>query len=214
MEKSNIIENAKNYIREFFRDESTGHDYYHIMRVYKLAVSIAQKENADMFIVELAAILHDVDDSKIVGKDSNNAYNFLKSQDIDEDTFNKVMYIIENQSYRKTMENKSKLKTIEAMIVQDADRLDGIGAIGIARVFTYGGGKNRQIYDPNQPISTYMTEEQYVNNKSTSINHFYEKLLKLKDLMNTSEAKKLAENRHRFMEEYLQEFFDEWEGKK
>lgn len=209
-----IIENTIDYIKNFFRNDCTGHDYFHIIRVYKLAREIAILENADIFIVSLAALLHDVDDSKVTIKGNNNALNYLKSQNIDSDTIDKVMYIIENQSFRESINNNSELKLFEAKIVQDADRLDSMGAIGICRSFTYGGHKNRKVYDPDKKPIVYETKEQYVNNDSTTINHFYEKLLKLKDLMNTETAKKIAAHRHEYMLNYLEEFYDEWNGRK
>ena len=167
-----------------------------------------------MFIVQLASLLHDVDDIKLVDSNSNNAYEFMKSQKLDEETISKVLYIIENQSFKKSIKSSIKLNSKEAMIVQDADRLDAIGALGIARAFAYGGSNKKQIYNPEIKIIKYETEKQYTNNNGTSINHFYEKLLKLKDLMNTDTAKKMAKHRHDFMEEFLAEFLAEWNGEK
>ena len=214
MEKEIIIGNAIIYAKDFFNKDSQGHDYYHTIRVYETATKIAKKENADLFIVQLASLLHDVDDIKLVDSNSNNAYEFMKSQKLDEETISKVLYIIENQSFKKSIKSSIKLNSKEAMIVQDADRLDAIGALGIARAFAYGGSNKKQIYNPEIKIIKYETEKQYTNNNGTSINHFYEKLLKLKDLMNTDTAKKMAKHRHDFMEEFLAEFLAEWNGEK
>ena len=213
MEPDKILENTKKFIQDFYKNEFSGHDYFHTMRVYKMATRIAKTENADVFIVQMAALLHDVDDDKLPGS-GYNAINFLRSQNLSEEIIGKIMYIIENQSFRNSIGGKQKLETLEAKVVQDADRLDGIGAIGIARTFAYGGNKNRKIHNPERKPMEYQSKEEYHQSDNTSINHFYEKLLKLKDMMNTETAKKIAESRHEFMEKFLREFFAEWDGEK
>jgi uncharacterized protein len=199
-QRDNVIANTKKFICDFYKNDSSGHDYWHSIRVYNNARKIAKLEKADLFVVELAALLHDVDDEKLVSKSNNNAVNFLKFQNIDKEIIEKVRYIIENQSFKKSIGNNKRLKTIEAMIVQDADRLDAI----------YGGSRRKEMHNPIKGINNYQTQTDYLNNDNTIINHFYEKLLKLKGLMNTKTAKALAAKRHKFMEDFLKEFFGEW----
>lgn len=197
-------------VKNFFKEDFSGHDYQHTQRVTKLAMYIAEKEKADIKIVELAAPLHDVDDYKITGKPDLhfNAIKLMNKYDIDENVQEKVLRIIEEVSY---MANDSvKPTTLEGMIVQDADRLDAIGAIGIARAFMYGGSHGNLMHDPDIKPDLCMTKDEYINSNSTTINHFYEKLLLLKNMMNTGTAKKLAVKRHAFMEEFLEEFLTEW----
>lgn len=213
MEQGKILENTKKFVENFFKNEFSGHDYFHTMRVYKMATRIAEAEGADIFVAKMATLLHDVDDDKLP-RSGDNAINFLKSQNLSSEMIDKIMYIIENQSFRNSIGQNTRLQTLEAMVVQDADRLDGIGAIGISRVFAYGGNKNRQIHNPGRKAMEYQSKEYYHENDSTSINHFYEKLLKLKDMMNTETAKEIAEHRHKFMEDFLEEFFAEWDGEK
>lgn len=206
----NKIDLLKLDVKNFFKEEYSGHDYQHTQRVTKLAMYIAGKEKADTKIVELAALLHDVDDYKITGKhDSHfNAIKLMNKYDVDENIQEKVLRIIEEVSY---MANDSvKPETLEGQIVQDADRLDAIGAIGIARAFMYSGNHGNLMYDPDIKPNLCMNKDEYINSNSTTINHFYEKLLLLKDMMNTSTAKKLAVKRHAFMEKFLEEFLMEW----
>ncbi len=204
------------FIRNIFAHDSSGHDYYHTERVYRLALKIAQKENASLKVVRLAALLHDVDDIKIspnTHKDKLNALNYMKINNIDDNTINSVLTIIDEVSFVGT--DSVIPSTIEGKCVQDADRLDAIGAIGIARAFAYGGSKGRKIYDPTIPPKLNMNENEYRNNNDgTSINHFYEKLLLLEGMMTTDEGKRLARNRHKFMKEFLDEFMSEWNGEK
>ena len=209
-----LIELTIEYIREFFKNDFSGHDFYHTIRVYKLAKHIAKTEKCDMEIVSLAALLHDVDDIKLVGKQKErfiNAKTFLRNYNYNEEQIEKICHIISQVSFKGN--NSVKPDSIEGMIVQDADRLDATGAIGITRTFTYGGNHNLPIHIPESKYKENMTEEEYYNHKGTSINHFYEKLLKLKDLMNTKEAKRIAEHRHKYMETFLEEFYLEWDGK-
>ena len=211
-----IIENAIKYVHEIFARDFSGHDFYHTMRVYKTAVQIAVRENADILTVQLAALLHDVDDIKLSPTTysvKKNAVDFMKQNKLSDEIINSVCKIIEEVSFAGT--DSVVPSSIEGKCVQDADRLDAIGAVGIARAFAYGGNKGRKMYDPNIKPMTNMNKEQYrQNDNSTTINHFYEKLLLLKDMMNTETAKKVAERRHAFMQTYLDEFLAEWNNEK
>ena len=213
MDKNEIVNKTVEFIKEKFYGEGSGHDYFHIYRVYRTALYIAERENgADKYIVSLAALLHDVDDWKFTDTNETNTSNiekFLRSVDADDDTIERVCAIIKKISFKGGVVDSTQ-KTIEGKIVQDADRLDAIGAIGIARTFAYGGSKNRMMYDPSIKPQTFMTLDEVKNTKNHTINHFYEKLLKLKDMMNTETGKKLAKERHEFMEEFLKEFYKEW----
>ena len=208
-----IIDKGIEFVQWFFEEECSGHDYFHTLRVVKLAKQIAQEENANQEIVVLAALLHDVDDIKVspnTNKNKDNARRFLKENHVDEDTINLICEIISEISYKGV--DTVPGKTLEAKIVQDADRLDALGAIGIARAFAYGGNHNRMMYDPDIEPHLNMNEEEYRNHVSTTINHFYEKLFNLKDLMNTHSAKELAISRELYMKEYIKQFLDEWDG--
>lgn len=211
-----VIENAIEYVKQIFANDCSGHDYYHTMRVYRLAVQIAKEENADMLIVQLAALLHDVDDAKLSPETyatKKNAVDFMESNSVDNEMIEAVCKIVEEVSFVGT--DSVVPSTIEGKCVQDADRLDAIGAIGIARTFAYGGSKGRKIYDPEIKPLVNMSKEEYCQNQnSTSINHFYEKLLLLKDMMNTETAKRMAEHRQAVMGAYLEEFMLEWEGER
>ena len=204
------IEKAK----ETFQNDYSGHDFWHTLRVYNVAKTIAEKEKCDMEIVCLAALLHDFDDAKITDSTTEleNATNWLKENNYPLDRINLIKEIINNISF-KGIDTKIP-NTIEGKIVQDADRLDAIGAIGIARTFAYGGSKGREMWNPNEQYIDNMNEEEYRKNKGNTINHFYEKLLKLKDMMNTDTAKEMAKHRHLYMEKFLEEFYEEWNGKK
>ena len=214
-----IIDKTKEYVKNKLEGEGSGHDWWHILRVYNNALDIAEKEgNCDIFIIELAALLHDIADWKFndgnLDKGSEIAGLFLADLNVDEKIIEHVSDIIKNISF-KGANVKNTITTKEGMIVQDADRLDAIGAIGIARTFAYGGSRGRKIYDPEIKPKIKMNKDEYQKNKnSTSINHFYEKLLLLKDMMNTTEGKKLAEHRQVVMQEFLNEFMQEWEGEK
>lgn len=211
-----MIENALEYIKELFSGDSSGHDYYHTVRVYKLAVEIAKQEKADVNIVQLAALLHDVDDSKLSPETHDtkkNAVDFMAANKVDAKVMEAVCKIIEEVSFAGT--DSVVPSTIEGKCVQDADRLDAMGVIGIARTFAYGGSRGRTLYDPDISPQMGMGKEEYQKNQNTtSINHFYEKLLLLKDRMNTAMGKKLAEHRQAVMEEFLAEFMAEWEGER
>ncbi len=214
MEKQIIIEKTKSFIKQKLDGEATGHDYWHIQRVYELSIYIAEKENADLFVVSLAALLHDVADHKFHNGNSSIgaqiSKEWLDNLGVAKDVIQTVTDIVETISF-KAGTNHVKQKTLEGMIVQDADRLDAIGAIGIARTFAYGGNKNREIYNPDIKPKTYENYSQYTNTKNHSINHFYEKLLLLKDQMNTKTGKKIALERHQFMELFLHQFYKEWD---
>ncbi|MGN0251581.1 MAG: HD domain-containing protein [Oliverpabstia sp.] len=211
-----MIENAIRYVEQIFADDYSGHDYHHTMRVYRLAVQIADKENADMLIVQLASLLHDVDDVKLSPETHDtkkNAVEFMRSNSVDDKIINSVCNIIDEVSFAGT--DSIVPSTIEGKCVQDADRLDAMGAIGIARAFAYGGSKGRKIYDPDiKPLRNMNKVNYRQNHNSTSFNHFYEKLLLLKDMMNTETAKKMAEHRQSVMEDYLEEFVAEWDGER
>ena len=210
---NDIIDKTLIYVKDFFANEFSGHDFYHTLRVYNLAKYISDKERCDKELVCLAALLHDVDDYKIVGKEAEPFYNakkFLRSENYSENNIDKICRIISQVSFKG--KDTVTPDTIEGKIVQDADRLDAIGAIGIARAFTYGGNHNKPMHIPDLDYKENMSEEEYYNNVGTTINHFYEKLLKLKDLMNTETAKSLANHRHDYMEAFLKDFYDEWEG--
>jgi len=214
MNKTEIIQKTERFIESEFRSEGSGHDWFHVDRVRKMALRIAEQEDCDLFIVEMAALLHDLDDWKLTGAESQNGSKTRKWLDInelEEEVALHILKITEEVSF-KGAGIETPVQSIEAAVVQDADRLDAIGAIGIARTFTYGGHKSRLIYDPS--ISPVMHDDfqEYKNNTAPTINHFYEKLLLLKDRMNTETARTIAEQRHQFMNEYLSQFYEEWEA--
>lgn len=208
MDKDVILKETKSFVKNKLYKEGSGHDWFHIKRVYNLATYICEKEGGDKFIIKMASLLHDIDDWKF----SNNnkiTESFLKSICVDEESIYKIMNIITTMSYKGGVVN-SYQNNLEGKIVQDADRLDAMGAIGIARAFTYGGSKNILMYNPHIKPKNFQNLDEVKNLDNHTINHFYEKLLKLKDLINTDTAKQIAEERHRFMEIYLDEFYYEW----
>jgi uncharacterized protein len=210
MEEAKIIGAAKEYAADIFKDDCSGHDDDHTLRVFENAQRILKTEpQANAFIVSLAALLHDVDDIKLFPNDFDyqNARKFMVDQAIDSKIQERVVDVISQVSFKAN--ETSTPSALEGKIVQDADRLDAIGAIGIARAFAYGGSHHRKIYDPKEKPKTDMTYEEYRNGTSSTINHFYEKLLLLKDLMNTEEAKRMAIQRQRFMLVFLEEFYAE-----
>lgn len=216
MTQTQIISNTKFFVQETLKHAEGGHDWFHILRVYNNARNILSNETADSFVVELASLLHDIADSKFHNGDEEigpkKAKAFLKTQSVDSKVVNHVVNIIKNVSY-KGGHSSSDFHSIELDIVQDADRLDAIGAIGIARTFNFGGFKNNPIYDPEVQPNPIQSKEEYKKSNSPTINHFYEKLLLLKGKMNTKTAKKIAAQRHEFMEDYLDQFYKEWNGK-
>ena len=214
MNENDVIKNAMEYVKERFSEEYSGHDYWHALRVYRLASKIAKKEKADLFTVQLAALLHDVDDIKIspdTHEKKSNAVSFMRKNGLEEDAIARICRIINEVSFAG--DDSVIPQWIEGKCVQDADRLDAIGAIGIARAFTYGGNHNRTLYDPAEKPEKNMTKEKYQCHISTTINHFYEKLFHLKEMMNTSFAKEIAERRDKIMHDFIEEFLLEWEGK-
>ena len=215
MTRDTVLANTENYVKQALEGAEAGHDWWHIERVRNLALQIGRQEEADLFIVELAALLHDIADSKFNDGDETRgpreAEKFLSEQLLPPGEIDHVIRIIENISFRKSLDGNS-FSSIEFSVVQDADRLDAIGAIGIARAFNYGGFKNRIFYDPSIPPEVHGSSESYKKSTAPTINHFYEKLLKLKDKMNTATGKKMAADRHHFMESYLEQFYKEWQG--
>ena len=210
-----LIETTINFVKKELQHAEAGHDWWHIERVWKSAKAIAKEEKVDLIVVEFAALLHDIADSKFYNGDEEigpqKAGDFLKSIAIDEATIVHVQEIIRNMSFKSSL-GELKFSSPEMLVVQDADRLDAIGAIGIARAFTYGGFKNRELYNPDIKPALNQSKEAYKNTTAPTINHFYEKLLLLKDKMNTQTGKKLAQKRHQFMEAYLEQFYGEWNG--
>lgn len=215
MDRNKIIENTTCFVKKKLEKDATGHDFWHIHRVNEMSKRIAREENANIYVCELAALLHDVADDKLVEDEKEGLkkvrdfleYNKVEQQDVDH-----VMEIISTMSF-KGGNNKKEMSTLEGKIVQDADRLDAIGAIGIARCMCYSGAKGRPIYEPSEVVRENMSIEEYRSSKGNAINHFYEKLLKLKYMMNTDTGKKIAESRHKYLENFLEQFNNEWEGK-
>ncbi|MVN22828.1 HD domain-containing protein [Mucilaginibacter arboris] len=210
-----IIQKTATFVKQTLQNAESGHDWWHILRVWNNAKQIAQTEEVDLLVVELAALLHDIADSKFHNGDeeigSKTAGDFLKSIEVDAEVIGHVQQIIRNMSFKSSF-GEATFSSEEMKVVQDADRLDAIGAIGIARAFTYGGFKNREMYNPEIEPNFNLTKEAYKNSTAPTINHFYEKLLLLKDRMNTKTAPKIASQRHQFMELYLEQFAAEWNG--
>jgi uncharacterized protein len=215
MSQRQILEKLSATVKLKMSSESSGHDWWHVYRVWKIATHLAKDEKADLFVVELGALLHDIADYKFHGGDESIgprvAREMMEELKVDPKAIDHVCEIIAHLSFKGAgVENQ--IKTLEGKVVQDADRLDAIGAMGIARAFAYGGHKGRSIHNPDVKPTLHQTKEAYKSNESTSINHFYEKLLLLKDRLNTQAAKRIAQGRHEFMEEYLRRFLAEWEG--
>ena len=212
-----LIDRTIAFVKEKLDKAEGGHDWFHIERVYKNAMVIAQQEECDLAVVKLGALLHDIADSKFHDGDETigprTARLFLESESVDEQTISHVINIIKNISF-KGGNFGQQFTSKELEIVQDADRLDAIGAIGIARTFNYGGFKNRAIYNPAIAPNLNMSKEEYKKSEAPTLNHFYEKLLLLKDKMNTETGKKIAQARHKYMENFLSQFYAEWEGEK
>lgn len=210
-----VILSTIEFVKETLANAEGGHDWFHIERLWKTARHIAEEEKVDIHVVELAALLHDIADSKFHNGDESVgpriARTYLESKNLPNEIVEHVVMIIENISF-KGGNHVTNFSSKELLVVQDADRLDAIGAIGIARAFNYGGFKNRALYDPSIPPNLNMDKETYKKSSAPTINHFYEKLLQLRDRMNTATGKKIAEERHRFMELYLEQFYKEWSG--
>ena len=219
MTDKNIIEQTIVFVKKTLQGAEGGHDWFHIHRVFLNTQSIARKEKVNHLIVSLGALLHDIADSKFHDGDESIgpkvASEFLTSLNVEQEVIDHVVQIIENISFKSSLETKLKerFNSIELQVVQDADRLDAIGAIGIARAFNYGGFKNRELHNPNVLPNLNMSKEEYKKSTAPTINHFYEKLLLLKDKMNTSTGKRIAQQRHQFMLDYLVQFDNEWKGK-
>jgi len=217
MNDAEIIEKTIAYVRQELENAEGGHDWFHIQRVFRNTLLIAKEENVDVLTVSLAALLHDIADAKFHGGNEKvgpqKARGFLKTLGVPRGVRNHVITIIRNVSYKNSLENRQeKFDSPELQVVQDADRLDALGAVGIARAFSYGGYAGRKLYDPEIPPKPKMSKAEYKKNTGPTINHFYEKLLLLRDMMHTDTGRKLAEHRHQFMLEYLEEFFREWKG--
>lgn len=209
----NIIGEAASFVKKIFMDDPGGHDHFHTMRVYKMAARIAEQEGADILTVSLAALLHDVDDIKLspgTHKNKDRAAAFLREQGVSEEMTEAVCSIIKEVSFMGT--DSVVPGTPEGRCVQDADRLDALGAVGIARTFAYGGSHGRAIHDPDIEPAHGMNGEEYRSHVSTSVNHFYEKLFLLRGMMNTDTGRRLAAQREAYMKDYISEFLDEWEG--
>ena len=219
MDKEKIITATIAFVKKELKNTEGGHDWFHIERVFKNALLISKDEKVDTFVISLAALLHDIADPKFYNGDETIgpriASEFLTNQNVSKEIIQHVVNIIQHISYKNSFDKEMKTFTSKELeVVQDADRLDAIGAIGISRCFNYGGFKNRALYDPEIIPDLNMTKEQYKNSDAPTLNHFYEKLLLLKDQMNTASGKKIAAERHQYMEEFLKQFYDEWDGLK
>jgi len=218
MNKDLIIEKTIAFVKKTLEGAEGGHDWFHIQRVYLNAKLIAKGEDVDSFVIALGALLHDIADAKFYDGDETigpkKAAEFLHSQNVESSVIEHVVKIIENISFKNSLSTESiQFSSKELDVIQDADRLDAIGAIGIARCFNYGGFKNRELYNPEIEPNLNLSKAAYKNASSPTINHFYEKLLLLKDKMNTKTGRKIAINRHKYMEKYLEQFYAEWNGK-
>ncbi len=218
MNHDNLIANTKIFVKKELKNAEGGHDWFHTLRVYNNARLISKNENIDNLVVELAALLHDIADPKFNNGDESigpkKASEFLLKENVDSVVIEHVTQIIENMSFKNSFDLDTSFTSKEMEVVQDADRLDAIGAIGIARCFNYGGFKNRALYNPDIAPNLNMTKAEYKTSEAPTINHFYEKLLLLKDQMNTNTGKQIASDRHKYMEGFLKQFYAEWKGKK
>lgn len=216
MTNNDLIEATKTFVKDTLKNAEGGHDWFHVERVYNNALLISKNEPVDLFVVQLGALLHDIADSKFHDGDETMgprlAREFLFKHNVDSLIIEHVVNIIQHISFKQSLENGVSFTSKELDVIQDADRLDAIGAIGIARCFNYGGFKNRPLYDPSIQPKLNMTKKEYKTSKAPTINHFYEKLLLIKDKMNTKTGKALAESRHKYMKQYLKQFYAEWNG--
>ncbi len=217
MREQQIIDNTIAFVQQTLKGAEGGHDWWHIQRVWKTALTIAKSEAVNGFVVQLGALLHDIADSKFNNGDESLgakvAEDFLQNQGLQADVIQHIIQIINNVSYKGGRVERT-FSSKELDVIQDADRLDALGAIGIARTFNYGGFKNRELYNPEIAPDLNMTKKEYKNSTAPTLNHFYEKLLLLKDRMNTMTGKAMAEQRHIFIENYLEQFYAEWEGER
>ncbi|HEY3389305.1 MAG TPA: HD domain-containing protein [Prolixibacteraceae bacterium] len=209
MKEDILIKETENFVKTVLEGDSSGHDWWHILRVRKLALLIAKNEGADLFVVELAALLHDIDDWKLADGEEHKVKKWLYSCGCDHQLVERICEIIEGVSFKGAGVDTST-SDIECKVLQDADRLDAIGAIGIARTFAYGGSRGRRIYDPAIPPEMHINFEHYKKSSAPTLNHFYEKLLLLKDQMQTATGHTLAEQRHEYMLRFLDQFYAEW----
>jgi uncharacterized protein len=217
MDRSEVINNTQSFVRERLEGEASGHDWWHVERVRNIAGSLHEVEGGDWLIIELALLLHDVGDRKVINKDEDDysiAENFLIEQDVPTELIVTIIEIIKTMSFSRSFDGQPEKKSVEFKIVQDADRLDALGAIGIARAFAFGGSRGRPLYDPSYEAQTFQSRDEYKNAKGSTYHHFEEKLLLLKDLLNTQAAKDIADKRDKFMRQFLTEFLDEWGGRK
>lgn len=218
MRNNDLIIATKDFVKKELKHAEGGHDWFHTLRVYNNAKLISKNENVDLLVIELAALLHDIADPKFYDGDETigprKASEFLLKENVDSAVIEHVIQIIENMSFKNSFDLDTSFNSREMEVVQDADRLDAIGAIGIARCFNYGGFKNRALYNPDIAPNLNMTKSEYKSSEAPTINHFYEKLLLLKDQMNTKTGKQIALDRHKFMEDYLNQFYAEWNGTK
>jgi len=218
LKNNQIIEATKTFVKTTLKDAEGGHDWFHTERVYNNALLISKGETVDELVIALGALLHDIADSKFNDGDDTVgpkiAGEFLLKQNVSTKVINHVIKIIENVSFSSNIDNASEFKSKELEVIQDADRLDALGAIGIARTFNYGGFKNRALYNPDIKPNLNLTKDEYKKSTAPTINHFYEKLLLLKDKMNTKTGRKIAEERHNYMVDFLKQFYAEWHGEK
>ncbi len=218
MKNNQIIEATKTFVKTTLKDAEGGHDWFHTERVYNNALLISKGETVDELVVALGALLHDIADSKFNNGDytvgPKIAAEFLVKQNVSTEVINHVIKIIENVSFSSNIDKTAAFQSKELEVIQDADRLDALGAIGIARTFNYGGFKNRVLYNPEIKPNLNLTKEEYKASTAPTINHFYEKLLLLKDKMNTKTGRKIAEERHNYMVDFLKQFYAEWHGEK
>lgn len=218
MNDTEILKATKTYVKSLLANAEGGHDWFHTLRVYNNAQLIAKHEDVNLLVAQLAALLHDIADSKF--NEGNEALGpemarqFLFKHNLDSSAIEHVVNIIKHMSFKNSLEKGESFNSKELQVVQDADRLDAIGAIGIARAFNYGGFKNRGLFDPAIKPNLKMTKTEYKTSTAPTINHFYEKLLLLKNKMNTQTGKRIAEQRHKFMEQYLEQFYAEWDGER
>lgn len=215
MNHSPLIQKTISFVKETLKNAEGGHDWFHIERVFNTTKFISEHEKVDVLVVQLAALLHDIADPKFYNGDESvgpkMAMDFLNTQEVNEGTIDHVINIIKHMSFKNSLEKNQKVfSSTELKVVQDADRLDAIGAIGIARAFNYGGFKNRELYNPEISPKLNMIKEEYKKSRTPTINHFYEKLLLLKDKMNTPTGKRLAAERHQYMLGFLKQFYSEW----
>lgn len=217
MDDSELIKKTEQFVKQRLATEGTGHDWWHAVRVINIAKRIHESEGGEWFIIQLTLLLHDVGDRKVILKEDDDytiAENFLTEMNVDQKRVTTIMNIIKTMSYSKSFDNVENDNSIEFQIVQDADRLDAMGAIGIARAFAFGGSRSRLLYDPEFEIKNFSSSEEYKNSNSSTLHHFYEKLLLLKDGLNTDAARIIAEERDAYMRQFVDQFMKEWNGER